>query len=98
MEKRLEKEKKHMCLKIKQKFQGICKRSKLPEFKSGSMFSEKKANWAVSTRIVIKSICSPRGNCSNLLSLSSLLSLDVAQGRLNGAPNETRTHCCSFAS
>ena len=23
---------------------------------------------------------------------------DVAQGRMNGAPNETRTHSCRFAS
>ena len=26
------------------------------------------------------------------------LSFDVAQGRMNGAPNETRTHSCRFAS
>ena len=26
------------------------------------------------------------------------LYFDVAQGRLNGAPNETRTHSCRFAS
>ena len=26
------------------------------------------------------------------------LCFDVAQGRLNGAPNETRTHSCRFAS
>ena len=25
------------------------------------------------------------------------LSFDVAQGRMNGAPNETRTHSCRFA-
>ena len=27
-----------------------------------------------------------------------VLSFDVAQGRMNGAPNETRTHLCRFAS
>ena len=26
------------------------------------------------------------------------LCFDVAQGRMNGAPNETRTHSCRFAS
>ena len=26
------------------------------------------------------------------------LCFDVAQGRMNGAPNETRTHTCRFAS
>ena len=26
------------------------------------------------------------------------LYFDVVQGRMNGAPNETRTHSCSFAS
>ena len=26
------------------------------------------------------------------------LCFDVAQGRVNGAPNETRTHSCRFAS
>ena len=26
------------------------------------------------------------------------LCFDVAQGRMNGAPNETRTHACRFAS
>ena len=26
------------------------------------------------------------------------LCFDVAQGRMNGAPNETRTHLCRFAS
>ena len=26
------------------------------------------------------------------------LRFDVAQGRMNGAPNETRTHSCRFAS
>ena len=26
------------------------------------------------------------------------LCFDVAQGRKNGAPNETRTHSCTFAS
>ena len=26
------------------------------------------------------------------------LCFDVAQGRLNGAPNENRTHSCRFAS
>ena len=26
------------------------------------------------------------------------LCFDMAQGRMNGAPNETRTHSCRFAS
>ena len=26
------------------------------------------------------------------------LCFDVAQGRMNGVPNETRTHSCRFAS
>ena len=26
------------------------------------------------------------------------LCFDVAQGRMNGAPNKTRTHLCRFAS
>ena len=26
------------------------------------------------------------------------LCFDMAQGRMNGAPNETRTHSCKFAS
>ena len=26
------------------------------------------------------------------------ISFDVAQGRMNGAPNETQTHSCGFTS
>ena len=33
--------------------------------------------------------------CGNLL---SFFCLDVAQSHMNGAPNETRTHSCMFAS
>ena len=33
-----------------------------------------------------------------ILVIYEALYFDVAQGRLNGAPNETRTHSCRFAS
>ena len=33
-----------------------------------------------------------------LLVIYKALCFDVAQGRMNGAPNETRTHSCRFAS
>ena len=36
-----------------------------------------------------------KGNC---ILIYKALSFDVAQGRMNGAPNETRTHSCWFAS
>ena len=32
------------------------------------------------------------------LSRSDLISLDVAQGQMNGEVNETRTHFCLFAN
>ena len=32
------------------------------------------------------------------LVIYKVLCFDVAQGRMNGAPNETRTHTCRFAS
>ena len=36
--------------------------------------------------------------CSIYSNLQSSFCFDVAQGRMNGAPNETRTHSCRFAS
>ena len=46
--------------------------------------------------------CSPKVK-SISLSLTEVLiyealCFDVAQGQMNGAPNETRTHSCRFAS
>ena len=32
-----------------------------------------------------------------LIVIYKALCFDVAQGRMNGAPNETRTHSCRFA-
>ena len=34
----------------------------------------------------------------DLVVIYKALCFDVAQGRMNGAPNETRTHSCRFAS
>ena len=34
----------------------------------------------------------------NAIVIYEALCFDVAQGRLNEAPNETRTHSCRFAS
>ena len=34
----------------------------------------------------------------DLIIIYKALCFDVAQGRMNGAPNETRTHSCRFAS
>ena len=33
-----------------------------------------------------------------LIVIYEVLHFDVAQGRMNGAPNETRTHSCRFAN
>ena len=35
---------------------------------------------------------------SNYIVIYEALCFDIAQGRMNGAPNETRTHSCRFAS
>ena len=35
---------------------------------------------------------------SAILVIYKALCFDVAQGQMNGAPNETRTHSCRFAS
>ena len=35
---------------------------------------------------------------SAYLVIYKALCFDMAQGRINGAPNETRTHSCRFAS
>ena len=43
---------------------------------------------------VIRSGCSP----SRFFVIYKALCFDVAHGRMNGAPNETRTHLCRFAS
>ena len=34
----------------------------------------------------------------NIIVIYKALCLDVAQGQMNGVPNETRTHSCRFAS
>ena len=37
------------------------------------------------------------GGMDNIV-IYEALCFDVAQGRMNGAPNETRTHSCRFSS
>ena len=37
-------------------------------------------------------------DCNTVIVIYKALYFDVAQGRMNGAPNETRTHLCRFAS
>ena len=37
-------------------------------------------------------------NHENAVVIYEALCFDVAQGQMNGAPNETRTHSCRFAS
>ena len=34
----------------------------------------------------------------NIIEIYEALCFDVAQGQMNGAPNEIRTHLCRFAS
>ena len=36
-------------------------------------------------------------NVGGIIVIYKALCFDVAQGRMNGAPNETRTHSCRFA-
>ena len=36
--------------------------------------------------------------CGIVVVIYEALCFDVAQGQMNGAPNETRTHSCRFAS
>ena len=40
-------------------------------------------------------LCRPVNTC---IVIYKALCFDVAQGRINGAPNETRTHSCRLAS
>ena len=36
--------------------------------------------------------------CKDVCVIYEALCFDAAQGRMNGTPNETRTHSCRFAS
>ena len=40
----------------------------------------------------------PNNNFSDNLVIYKALYFNVAQGRMNGAPNETQTHSCRFDS
>ena len=48
--------------------------------------------------IYIIEIYKPNPAKHHSLVIYKALCFDVAQGRMNGAPNETRTHSCRFAS
>ena len=53
--------------------------------------------------LIVKMVCTTVKHCiTNEESLSIViyeaLCFDVAQGRMNGVPNETRTHSCRCAS
>ena len=42
--------------------------------------------------------CAFGADCMTRIVIYKALCFDVAQGRMNGAPDETRTHSCRFAS
>ena len=52
----------------------------------------------VSLLVKLANRCTTKDALDTPIVIYDALCLDVAQGHINGAPNETRTHSCKFAS